>query len=59
MHGWLLLLVGLTSASLTAFATIYGLLKFLEHRSTWVFVVYRFLMGAALIGAVVSGALAN
>jgi undecaprenyl-diphosphatase len=58
-HGWLLLGIGLVTASATAFATIYGLLKFLEKRSTWVFVVYRFVMGAGLIAGVLSGILAN
>jgi len=58
-HGWALLAVGLVTASLTAFATIFGLLKFLERRSTWVFVVYRFVMGVGLIAGVVSGLLAN
>ena len=58
-HGWVLLAVGLVTASLTAFATIYGLLKFLERRSTWIFVVYRFLMGAGLVACVVSGLLSN
>jgi undecaprenyl-diphosphatase len=59
MQGWLLLAVGLATASATAFLTIYGLLKFLEHRSTWIFVVYRFLMGVGLIAAVLSGLLPN
>jgi undecaprenyl-diphosphatase len=58
-QGWLLLVVGLVTASATAFATIYGLLKFLEHRSTWIFVAYRFLMGVGLIAAVLSGLLPN
>jgi undecaprenyl-diphosphatase len=58
-QGWLLLGVGLVTASATAFATIYGLLKFLEHRSTWIFVAYRFLMGVGLIAAVLSGLLPN
>lgn len=58
-HGWLLLAIGLGTASLTAFATIYGLLHFLEKRTTWPFVVYRFLMGAALIAGVATGLLPN
>ena len=58
-HGWVLLAIGLVTASVTAFATIYGLLKFLEQRSTWVFVVYRFVMGAGLVAGVISGLLAN
>jgi undecaprenyl-diphosphatase len=58
-HGWMLLAIGLATASVTAFATIYGLLHFLEKRTTWPFVVYRFLMGAGLIAGVATGFLPN
>lgn len=54
-HGWELLGVGLISSSITAFFAIYGLLHYLEKRSTWVFVWYRFLMGVGLIAGVASG----
>lgn len=47
--GWLILLVGLTSASISAFLAIYGLLHYLEKYSTWVFVWYRLVMGVFLI----------
>lgn len=57
--GWLTLLVGLISASISAFLAIWGLLSYLERRSTWVFVFYRLAMGVFLIVAVVAGWLRN
>ncbi len=39
--GWVTLLIGLLFASVTAFFAIYGLLRYLERRSTWIFVWYR------------------
>lgn len=57
--GWLILLVGLTSASISAFAAIWGLLHYLEKRSTWIFVFYRFVMGIFLIVGVMAGWLQN
>ena len=49
MEGWLLLLVGLISGSISSFAAIYGLLRYLEKQSTWIFVWYRLAMGLFLI----------
>jgi undecaprenyl-diphosphatase len=57
--GWLTLLVGLSSASVTAFIAIYALLHYLEKRSTWIFVWYRLLFGAGIVGAVMAGYLRN
>jgi len=57
--GWIALLIGLTSASISAFAAIWGLLHYLEKHSTWVFVVYRFVMGILLIVSVTLGWLPN
>ena len=57
--GWLTLLVGLVFASVTAFAAIYGLLHYLERRSTWIFVWYRLLFGVGLVVAVMTGHLHN
>ena len=51
-EGWMLLAIGLTSASISAFLAIYGLLSYLERQSTWIFVWYRLLMGLFLIVAV-------
>jgi len=47
--GWFTLLLGLTSASISAFLAIYGLLHFLERQSTWIFVWYRLAMGIFLM----------
>jgi undecaprenyl-diphosphatase len=57
--GWLTLLVGLVFASVTAFAAIYGLLHYLERRSTWIFVWYRLIFGAGLVAAIAAGYLSN
>jgi undecaprenyl-diphosphatase len=54
-NGWLILLVGLVSASLAAFAAIYGLLRYLERQSTWVFVWYRLAMGLLLLVGAAQG----
>jgi undecaprenyl-diphosphatase len=48
-NGWFVLLVGLTSASISAFLAIYGLLRYLENQSTWIFVWYRSAIGLFLI----------
>ncbi|MEH1863584.1 MAG: undecaprenyl-diphosphate phosphatase [Nostoc sp.] len=57
--GWLTLLVGLISASISAFAAIWGLLRYLEKHSTLIFVFYRLAMGLFLIVAVMAGWLQN
>jgi undecaprenyl-diphosphatase len=49
--GWLTLAVGLSVSSVSAFLAIWGLMRFLEHSSTWLLVVYRALFGAALMVA--------
>lgn len=59
LNGWLVLLAGLISASISAFAAIYGLLHYLEKRSTWVFVWYRLVMGLFLLIGVMTGFLSN
>jgi undecaprenyl-diphosphatase len=48
-NGWLILLIGLTSASISAFVAIYSLLHYLENRSTWIFVWYRLALGVFLL----------
>ena len=58
-HGWITLLIGLMAASVTAFLAIYGLLHYLEKRSTWIFVWYRFIFGVALVVGVLGGWLRN
>jgi undecaprenyl-diphosphatase len=54
-NGWFILLVGLISASISAFLAIYGLLRYLEQRSTWIFVWYRLIMGVFLLVGVGTG----
>ena len=53
--GWITLLIGLVVASVTAFIAIYGLLRYLERRSTWIFVWYRLLFGVGIVAAVLTG----
>jgi len=48
-NGWLTLGLGLTSASISAFIAIFGLLRYLENQSTWIFVWYRLVMGVFLL----------
>jgi undecaprenyl-diphosphatase len=57
--GWITLLVGLLFASVTAFIAIYGLLRYLEKRSTWIFVWYRLIFGVGIVVAVMGGYLHN
>jgi|SRR5579883_266933 undecaprenyl-diphosphatase len=58
-NGWLVLLIGLTSASISAFVAIYGLLHYLEKHNTFIFVFYRLAMGIFLIVAVMTNLLPN
>ena len=51
LEGWGTLLIGLISASISAFLAIYGLLHYLERQSTWIFVWYRLAMGVFLLSA--------
>jgi len=44
--------------SVAAFAAIWGLMRFLENFSTWVFVLYRAALGLALLVALGNGWLA-
>lgn len=59
LHGWAILLLGLTSASISAFLAIFLLLKYLEKHSTWLFVWYRLAMGLFLLIGVGLGWLKN
>jgi undecaprenyl-diphosphatase len=54
-QGWLILIFGLLVASISAFLAIWGLMRFLEHFSTWPFVVYRFLFGILLLVLAIRG----
>ena len=48
-HGWSVLAVGLAVASISAFVAIWGLMRILERFSAWPFVIYRGLLGAAIL----------
>jgi undecaprenyl-diphosphatase len=52
---WSHLLFGLVVASLSAFAAIWGLMRFLERFSTWPFVIYRAGLGVFLVVAISNG----
>ncbi|OAI22556.1 undecaprenyl-diphosphatase [Methylosinus sp. R-45379] len=56
-HGWSVLAVGLVVASVSAFAAIWGLMRFLERFSTWPFVVYRAFIGVVLLVGAATGLL--
>ncbi len=58
-YGWSVLAFGLVVASLSAFIAIWTLLRILERYSAWPFVLYRFLLGIFLLGAVFFGVLPN
>ncbi len=47
--GWLTLSIGLAVSSISAFGAIWGLMRFLEHSSTWLLVIYRTLFGLTLM----------
>jgi undecaprenyl-diphosphatase len=55
LNNWLILLLGLTGASISAFAAIYGLLRYLENHSTWAFVWYRMAIGVLLFLGSIKG----
>lgn len=48
-EAWHVLIFGLVIASLSAFAAIWGLMRFLERFSTWPFVFYRAAIGILLL----------
>jgi len=54
-HAMALLAVGLLAGSLASFAAIWGLMRYLERMSSWVFVIYRAGMGIFLLWAVATG----
>ena len=58
LHGWLILIVGLVVASISAFVAIWGLLRILEKFSAWPFVIYRAFIGIVLLVGVAVGWLA-
>ncbi|MBV8919198.1 MAG: hypothetical protein JOZ76_14045 [Bradyrhizobium sp.] len=54
-HAWLVLVVGLVVASVSAFVAIWGLMRLLERFSSWPFVVYRFGLGVIILVGALSG----
>jgi undecaprenyl-diphosphatase len=54
-HGWSVLALGLSVASISAFFAIWGLMRVLEQFSTWPFVVYRFILGVVILVGVATG----
>jgi undecaprenyl-diphosphatase len=52
LGAWSVLIVGLVVASLSAFVTIWGLMRFLERSSTWPFVIYRAVLGIVILAGV-------
>ncbi len=58
LQAWQHLAVGLVVGSVSAFAAIWGLMRFLERFSTWTFVGYRALLGVFLLVALHAGWLA-
>ena len=54
-EAWQHLFVGLVAGSVSSFAAIWGLMKFLERFSTWIFVAYRALLGVFLLSALQMG----
>jgi undecaprenyl-diphosphatase len=47
--GALPVLVGIVSSAVVSWLAIAWLLRFLQHHSTWVFVIYRLCFGVAIL----------
>jgi undecaprenyl-diphosphatase len=56
-HGWAVLSVGLVFGALSSFLAIWTLMRVLERFSSWPFVIYRAVLGIALIAASFAGLL--
>jgi undecaprenyl-diphosphatase len=54
-HGWSILGVGLIVASVSAFAAIWALMRFLERFSTWPLVIYRAVFGLVVMAGAYYG----
>jgi undecaprenyl-diphosphatase len=54
-HTWSILIVGLAVASVSAFFSIWGLMRVLERFSSWPFVVYRLVLGAIILAGAMAG----
>lgn len=56
-HGWSILGVGLVVGALSSLVAIWALMRILERFSAWPFVIYRVLLGLALIVGAAAGVL--
>lgn len=56
-HAWLVLGLGLSVAAVSAFLAIWSLMRILERFSAWPFVIYRALLGVAILAAAWIGAI--
>ena len=54
-HGWSVLGVGIAVGAVSAFVTIWALMRILERVSAWPFVIYRGLLGVALLAGAALG----
>ena len=54
-HGFEILFAGIATASVSAFIAVFGLLRYLEKHSTYVFAWYRMLLGVGLIVGALMG----
>ncbi|HXX38756.1 MAG TPA: undecaprenyl-diphosphatase UppP [bacterium] len=48
-HGWELLAIGVLSGSVASYAAIWGLVRYLERHTSWVFAWYRVVLGIGLL----------
>ena len=55
--GALVLMVGVLSSAVFSYAAIAWLIRFLQTKTTWVFVWYRLAFGGVILGALLSGML--
>jgi undecaprenyl-diphosphatase len=56
---WLSVFLGTLAAAISGYLAIAGLIRFLQKRSTLVFIVYRILLGGAIIGLLAGGVLVS
>jgi undecaprenyl-diphosphatase len=54
-YAWKMLAIGLIVSSASAFAAIWGLMRFLRHSTTWALVIYRAAFGLVLIAGAAMG----
>ncbi len=57
--GWVSLIVGVISAAVFSYIAIAWLIRYLQTQNTWIFVWYRLVFGAAILGALATGVLQN